>query len=233
MSGVSYFIGIDPGVSGGIAIIDHLGIVQLLYKMPDTIPDLLAILAPFDQVKYQVANPLDPGKTARAVLERVNAGVFAHGPAARKMGVVSAFTFGRGVGRLETALAACRVPYDEVSPLTWQTALGCKSGGDKSVTKRRAQQLFPTVAKMTHYVADALLMAEFCRRFHGRIGAQTSAVPGVVQGASGLSQATLLARSKEVPSAGESVAGEAEGARPEAPHASGRRTRKAVATDTP
>jgi hypothetical protein len=79
------------------------------------------------------------------------------------MGVTSAFTFGRGYGSLLMALTAKRVPFDEVPPGTWQKTMGCLSGGDKNVTKRRAQQLFPAV-KVTHAVADALLIAEFARR---------------------------------------------------------------------
>ncbi len=35
--------------------------------------------------------------------------------------------------------------------------------GDKNVSKRRAQELFPAL-KVTHAIADALLIAEFARR---------------------------------------------------------------------
>jgi hypothetical protein len=49
-----------------------------------------------------------------------------------------------------------------VTPFTWQKRLQCLSGGDKNVTKARAQQLFPGV-KISHITADALLLAEFCR----------------------------------------------------------------------
>jgi hypothetical protein len=61
------------------------------------------------------------------------------------------------------ALTAADVPFDEVLPVKWQTVMGCRSGGDKNITKARAQQLFPHV-KVTHAIADALLLAEFCRR---------------------------------------------------------------------
>lgn len=149
---LSHYIGIDPGKAGGIAVVDHLGIVALTSKMPATVGDLLELLGRLGGLSRP-----------RAVLERVNAGVFGQGKAGR-MGVTSAFTFGRGVGRLETALAASQIPYDSVSPLTWQKALGCQSGGDKNVTKARAQALFPGVT-VTHAIADALLLAEFCRRY--------------------------------------------------------------------
>jgi hypothetical protein len=39
----------------------------------------------------------------------------------------------------------------------------CLTGGDKNISKRRAQELFPSL-KITHAVADALLIAEYGRR---------------------------------------------------------------------
>ena len=45
-------------------------------------------------------------------------------------------------------------------PQVWQKALGCMTGGDKNVTKRRAQELFPG-HKITHATADALLIAHY------------------------------------------------------------------------
>jgi hypothetical protein len=61
---------------------------------------------------------------------------------------------------------AAGIPYDLVLPVKWQTAMSCRTKGDKNVSKARAQQLFPDV-KVTHAIADALLIAEFCRRVRG------------------------------------------------------------------
>lgn len=80
-----------------------------------------------------------------------------------KQGVASSFTFGRGFGVLIGALAALRIRYEFVTPQTWQKAMGCMSKGDKNVTKAAAQRLFPQV-KVTHAIADALLIAEYGRR---------------------------------------------------------------------
>lgn len=92
---------------------------------------------------------------ARAVLEFVRT--------MPKQGIVSAFTFGRGYGGLRMALVAARIPFVEVVPRKWQGALGCLTKGDKNVSKRKAQELFPNI-KVTHTIADALLLAEYCRR---------------------------------------------------------------------
>lgn len=80
-----------------------------------------------------------------------------------KQGVASSFTFGRSYGFLRGCLIASGIPFEEVTPQTWQKALGCLSRGDKNVTKAKAQQLFPSL-KITHATADALLIAEYGRR---------------------------------------------------------------------
>jgi hypothetical protein len=60
-------------------------------------------------------------------------------------------------------LVAAGLPFELVSPAMWQRAMGCLSGGDKNVTKRKAQELFPDLY-ITHATADALLIAEYGRR---------------------------------------------------------------------
>jgi len=79
------------------------------------------------------------------------------------MGVKSSFTFGNGFGHLEMALTAAGIPFERVRPQVWQKAMSCMTGGDKNVSKRKAQELFPHI-KCTHSTSDALLIAEFGRR---------------------------------------------------------------------
>src|SRR5574341_1092496 len=150
------YIGVDPGVSGGIAMVDNLGHFLEAHKMPDTETDLLDLLRRMGAPLYRSAG----APHARAMLERANAGVFG---GERRMGVTSAFTFGKNYGALRIALIAAGIPFDVVSSQQWQKLMACRSGGEKNITKARAQQLFPGV-KVTHAIADALLLAEFCRR---------------------------------------------------------------------
>jgi crossover junction endodeoxyribonuclease RuvC len=78
-------------------------------------------------------------------------------------GVVSSFKFGMGYGGLRMALLAANIPFRDVQPQAWQRSLGCLTGGDKNISKSMAQQLFPGM-KITHAIADALLIAEWLRR---------------------------------------------------------------------
>lgn len=139
-----FYLGIDPGKSGGIAVLSPTGVIDCTVKMPQTEADLYHLLRSFEG-------------DGRAMVEHVHA--------SPQMGVVSAFTFGKGYGALLMALTAAKIKFDEVSPRKWQAAMQCLTKGDKNVSKRRAQQLFPQLT-ITHATADALLIAEFCRRWH-------------------------------------------------------------------
>jgi hypothetical protein len=147
------YIGVDPGAGGGFAVVDDTGAYAEAVAMPKTERDVL------DMLKV-LGGPGD-ARTRRAVLEHVWS----------IPGQGGAFKFGKSVGHLEMALTAAEIPYDQVLPKRWQQALGIhyKKGDNdvvkKNITKRRAQQLFPSLT-ITHAIADALLMAEYCRRLH-------------------------------------------------------------------
>jgi hypothetical protein len=143
------YIGLDPGLGGGIALLDSDGAVVGVHRMPDHEREL------YDLLRGRV--------DAHAVLEKVHS--------TPQMGRASAFTFGRGYGALRMALVAAGIPFDEVSSQKWQKAMnipfgkGRKVGSTdrKNVTKARAQELFPS-QKVTHAIADALLLASYARR---------------------------------------------------------------------
>ena len=155
-------IGIDPGVNGGIAwITDGKPCVE---KMPETLQDLWELIDEISGRKWSNNGPPD----LKAYLEEVHvAPSFAKSADGKKnrirMGAKSAFTFGRGFGRLEMALTAAGIPFERVRPQVWQKALGCLTKGDKNVSKRRAQELYPQL-KITHATADALLIATYGTR---------------------------------------------------------------------
>jgi crossover junction endodeoxyribonuclease RuvC len=137
-------IGIDPGVNGAIAwIMDGKPCVE---KMPDTLQDLWQLV---ESIVYH-DHPQNPN--CHAYLEAVSS--------SPQMGVVSSFTFGRGYGNLEMALTAAGIPFERVRPQVWQKALGCMTKGDKNITKRKAQEMFPGI-KVTHVTADSLLIAHY------------------------------------------------------------------------
>lgn len=139
-------IGIDPGTNGGIAwIADGKPCVE---KMPGSLRDLWELIC---DITNHPRSTVD-GRKYKAYLEQVHS--------SPQMGVKSAFTFGNGFGHLEMALTAAGIPFERIRPQVWQKAMGCMTKGDKNVSKRKAQELFPSI-KVTHAIADALLIASY------------------------------------------------------------------------
>ena len=140
-------IGIDPGKNGAIAwISDGKPCVE---KMPETLADL------WELIYYDTGHFYSVTKGEfKAYIEQVYS--------SPQMGVKSAFTFGNGFGHIEMALTAAGIPFERIRPQVWQKAMGCMTKGDKNVSKRKAQELFPSL-KITHATADALLIAEYGR----------------------------------------------------------------------
>jgi hypothetical protein len=146
---MAYFVGADPGKSGGLALLDHRGTVVTTTPMPEVDADLLAWLTIARREAKAAGHP------CRAWVEAVHS--------SPQMGVVSAFTFGQQDGRLKMALRAAGVAYTLVTAWTWQRGLGIvPHAGDKRVMKILAQRWFPK-EKITHAIADALLIAEYGR----------------------------------------------------------------------
>lgn len=120
-------------------------------KVPPTPTELVAALAAIGRDRRVVG----------VAIEKV--------AASPQMGVVSAFTFGRSYGQLETAVAAMGWRHTLVLPTRWQKHLSCMSGGDKGVTRAAAARLYPSL-RVTHATADALLLAEYARQLFGLDG---------------------------------------------------------------
>lgn len=137
-------LGIDPGISGSAVLLskDKKFIQYLIFKK-----------CPSSEIVNWLSHHKPEIKTA--LIEKVHAF-----PA---QGVTGVFTFGQNYGWWLGVLGALGISYRRVYPLKWQTMMGCRTGGNKNITKLKAQKIFPTI-KVTHAIADALLIAEHGRR---------------------------------------------------------------------
>jgi hypothetical protein len=149
---MSKFIGIDPGASGGLAVLLQEPPFAVAVPMPATGRDLC------DWLREHA-----PGATA--VIEKVG-GYVAGNPAPGS----AMFRFGFSAGLLHGVLTALAIPFEEVTPQRWQQLLGIgtrrpteSKGQWKTRLKGIAQRRFPNV-KVTLATADALLLAWFCKR---------------------------------------------------------------------
>ena len=139
-------MGIDPGVNGGIAVVnmDTHEVVDVT-AMPDTLTDISDFIEKHKDVMA-------------AYVEKVHS--------MPKQGVASTFTFGQFYGYVLMGVTAHKIRKIDVMPAKWQADMGVKpkKGEEKTAHKNRlkglAQHLFPK-AKVTLMNADALLLAEY------------------------------------------------------------------------
>ena len=144
------FIGIDPGINGGIALIEPHRVHA--WRMPATDKDVKKLL---EDCKY------DGDGEVFCLIEEVHS---MPGNSARSM-----FTFGQNYGMLRAMLVACYIPFETVTPTVWQKEFGLThrkitKTKKKNKHKAKAQELFPLIDPMTHALADALLIAEYAKR---------------------------------------------------------------------
>lgn len=147
------YIGIDPGLSGGIAILNQDGSVKEVVAMPDTPRDIYEFLFSYKE-------------DSRCVLEDVG-----HGMPGQSSKATA--TFARHNGHLEMALLALGIPTEKVTPQKWIKVYQLKKKKEqdknewKNVLKAKAQSLFPQLGKkVTLKTCDALLIAEYARRIN-------------------------------------------------------------------
>jgi crossover junction endodeoxyribonuclease RuvC len=144
------YIGIDPGKSGGIALISDLRIRVYAYS-DDILMDCLKTAREWGDINNVIA-----------CVEKVGA--------MPGQGVVSMFSFGRSLGIIEGGLMASGIPYQLVPPRTWKKEFSLTS--DKQQSIEVCQKLYPHISllatercrKPHDGMAEALLMATYCKR---------------------------------------------------------------------
>lgn len=154
---IPIIIGIDPGLTGAVAVIKDNGEMEI-WDTPigksksskkDYIPALMAELF----IRYKDSK-------VHVFIEKVHS--MPH------QGVASMFGFGKGYGIWLGILAALKLPYTLVTPQAWKKEL-MRGMGDKDAARTRACELFPGNADLFFFKkdigrADSVLIAEFGRR---------------------------------------------------------------------
>lgn len=149
------YIGVDPGMSGGVAvIIPRFNALPELYPMWGTETDMLKGLR---LIQLDVDHP-------KAYIELIQTSIHAIGKSQMSK------LYGN-YSQLRMALLAAEIPFETVRPVEWQRGLKIppKKKGEtrakwKNRLKAKAQELFPSAKGLTLKTCDALLIAEYCRR---------------------------------------------------------------------
>lgn len=159
---MSFIIGVDPGASGAVAILDKLGKLVQVFDMPSVevvsggkvkrrvSPEMLAS----ELRLYNVHDTV-------AVVEQVNA--------MPGQGVTSMFAFGQAYGLVLGVLAGLCIPTTTVTPAVWKKSL--KINASKDGARIMAAQMWPQQAGEFRRVkddgrAEAALIAYYRKKLH-------------------------------------------------------------------
>jgi crossover junction endodeoxyribonuclease RuvC len=155
MTGDHIIVGVDPGKTGAIALLDPHGRLIDAYDMP--------------VVDGRVSAPLLAGYEGwRSTPERFVA-VIEDVHAMPGQGVTSMFSFGRSLGVAEAVFGTLGVRVEYVSPQRWKKALGL--GRDKDDSRMQAIEHWPAEAdlfarKKDNGRAEAALIALWYLKAH-------------------------------------------------------------------
>lgn len=151
-----FILGIDPGQSGALALVDVAA------------PNVIVIDMPVHEIRgkkhldlYQLARWIDlyAASVSRAVVEEVGA--------MPKQGVSSSFKFGFNAGAANMAVAAAFIPAVLVRPNVWKREMGVAAA--KTTSRQAASRLFPAFSHLWHRETDdgraeAVLLAVYGSR---------------------------------------------------------------------
>jgi len=149
-------LGIDPGISGGLAVVEITD--SAAPQLIDAIDIPVVGVGAKERVDVTaIRNFIDRHKPIRALIERAQA--------MPKQGASSGFKYGRAVGAIEAAIILCSIPVEIVEPSAWKRHWHLP-GKDKESGRQKALQLFPAAhaalaRKKDHGRAEAALIALF------------------------------------------------------------------------
>ena len=140
------YLGVDPGLSGALAIVEVITGVPVLIGAVDMPSSGTGAKARVDIIA--AAQWIAKHAPSTAYIERAQA--------YPGQGASSGFSYGRAVGAIEAVVALCSIPLILVEASAWKKQLH-RPGKDKEAARQKALQLFP---------AQHVLLAR--KRDHGR-----------------------------------------------------------------
>ena len=150
-------IGIDPGLSGAIAVLENNKVLNI-FDMP--------VMSEGKKNKRQLNSALlvnlikrniDNSSEVAVVVEQVNA--------MPGQGVTSMFNFGQSFGVLKGIFSAMQIPMDFVSPVKWKKFFNLINT-NKDASRTKAIEIYPYFSsklskKKDANKADAILISSF------------------------------------------------------------------------
>ena len=150
-------IGVDPGVSGGISILENKKVIEV-FDMPTMIDGKKnKRQVNGSQVTNIIKENVDTNKETTVVVEHVNA--------MPGQGVTSMFNFGQSFGVIKGVCAALSLPIYFVRPTKWKKHFNLIKT-NKEAGRTKAIELYPEISgklsrKKDSNKADAILIARY------------------------------------------------------------------------
>ena len=144
-------LGIDPGLDGGIAVIDGTEIVLL-----ETIPT--------ETKGGFIKRQVDAQKLSNILRVYPDSVCYLEGVASRPgQGVASVFSFGDTYGAIRGVLGALNIPTYTITPSKWKKELKISSKED---SLKAIKELYPLLKmrKKDHNLAEAILIALYGKK---------------------------------------------------------------------
>ena len=157
-------IGIDPGLSGGIAVLDDLEIFDI-FDMP--------IMSEGKKNKNQLNSAQLVNIIKKHVLKKENTFVIVEQVSAMPgQGVTSMFNFGQTFGSIKGICAALGLPIFYVRPAKWKKHFELINSS-KDASRTKVIEMYPSISsrltkKKDVNKADAILIARYFRDCHSQ-----------------------------------------------------------------
>ena len=149
---MTYFIGVDPGVSGAVVVLSQRFVPIEWIRMPTLKEGKSSRVDCATLARF-----LEDFETGKACVESVHS--------MPGQGVSSSFSFGHAAGSVMGVLAAMHIPVRLVTPQAWKKSVGL-IGTDKDAARSMAINLWPSWSDLAkkgqgQAYADAALIARY------------------------------------------------------------------------
>lgn len=149
------YIGIDPGKTGAVGVLGEGP--AMVFDMAEALPEL-------ENLRYRLR--IDGPRECKALVEEQHQ----RPTDGKKQGSTLMIQYGRIQGWLDVLA----IPYELITPAKWRKVVfdSAPKGDTKAMSLDLARRLFPELRgqlerKMDHNRAEAMLIAEVCRRKGG------------------------------------------------------------------
>jgi hypothetical protein len=159
------YIGVDPGLDGGLAVVGNNSIMSAWVCATPTVP---AAKGRRDFDRARIVTMLSAFTNRYAAIELVDAAPMR----GRRQGTMGMFSFGRGYGLWLGIFEALGIPYIEVRPRAWKKVVLRGLGTDKAAAIQYVKRFHPTTnlratprCRTDHTgIADAVCLADYAKQ---------------------------------------------------------------------